>query len=59
MILDKRILVVEDEEHIRKFIKINLEREGFVVEEAGTGEEGLNIVKSKSIDVVVLDIMLP
>lgn len=59
MVLGKRILVVEDEEHIRKFIKINLEREGFLVEEAGTGEEGLDIVKTEKIDVVVLDIMLP
>ncbi|HSH36750.1 response regulator transcription factor [Schnuerera sp.] len=59
MMLEKRILVVEDEEHIRKFVKINLEREGFIVEEAGTGEEALEIVKKKDIDVVVLDIMLP
>ncbi|MCF6466784.1 response regulator transcription factor [Clostridium sp. Cult2] len=59
MKLENKILVVEDEEHIRKFIKINLEREGFIVEEAGTGEEGLSIVKTKDIDVVVLDIMLP
>lgn len=59
MKLENRILVVEDEEHIRKFIKINLEREGFIVEEAGTGEEGLSIVKTEDIDVVVLDIMLP
>lgn len=59
MKLENKILVVEDEEHIRKFIKINLEREGFIVEEAGTGEEGLSIVKTEDIDVVVLDIMLP
>lgn len=59
MITDKRILVVEDEEHIRKFVRINLEREGFIVEEATTGEEGLDIVGSTDIDVVVLDIMLP
>ncbi|CCQ97842.1 Alkaline phosphatase synthesis transcriptional regulatory protein PhoP [[Clostridium] ultunense Esp] len=59
MVLGKRILVVEDEEHIRKFIKINLEREGFIVKEAGTGEKGIDIVKTEKIDVVVLDIMLP
>lgn len=59
MIRENRILVVEDEEHIRKFIKINLEREGFIVKEAGTGEDGLSIAKNENIDIVVLDIMLP
>jgi len=59
MASEKRILIVEDEEHIRKFVKINLEREGFLVEEAASGEEGLSIAENKKIDVVVLDIMLP
>lgn len=53
------ILVVEDEESIRKFIKINLEREGFNVIEAPTGEEGLRVARNGDIDIVVLDIMLP
>ncbi len=53
------VLLVEDEESIRKFIKINLERSGFQVLEAGTGEEGLEIARQEDIDVVVLDIMLP
>ncbi|NLY67409.1 MAG: response regulator transcription factor [Tissierellia bacterium] len=56
---NKKILVVEDEESIRKFIRINLEREGFIVIEAETGEKALEIAKSEDIDVVVLDIMLP
>lgn len=55
----KTILVVEDEDSIRKFIKINLEREGFYVLEAETGEKALDIAREESIDVVVLDIMLP
>lgn len=54
-----KILVVEDEEPIRKFININLEREGFKVFEAETGEKALEIAERESIDVVVLDIMLP
>ncbi|NLW21887.1 MAG: response regulator transcription factor [Tissierellia bacterium] len=56
---DNKILVVEDEEPIRKFIKINLEREGFIVREGASGEEGLSIARKENIDVVVLDIMLP
>lgn len=53
------ILVVEDEEPIRKFIKINLERNGFEVLEAGTGEKGLELAREREVDLVVLDIMLP
>lgn len=53
------ILVVEDEESIRKFTKINLERNGYKVLEAATGEECIEIARSEKIDVVVLDIMLP
>lgn len=53
------ILVVEDEDSIRKFIKINLERQGYCVIEAPTGEEGIQNARNEEIDVVVLDIMLP
>lgn len=54
-----KVLVVEDEDSIRKFVKINLEREGFDVLEAGTGEEGLEIAANNDIDIVILDLMLP
>jgi len=54
-----KILIVEDEESIRKFIKINLERNNLAVLEASSGEEGLKIARSEDVDVVVLDIMLP
>ncbi len=56
---NKTILVVEDEDSIRKFVKINLEREGFRVLEAETGEKALEIARMENVDVVVLDIMLP
>ena len=54
-----KILLVEDEVSIRKFIKINLEREGFEVFEAGSGEEGLEIAEKEKPAIVLLDIMLP
>lgn len=55
-----RILVLEDQESIRSFIKINLARAGFHVIETSTGEEALKIIEEeKNIDVAVLDIMLP
>ena len=54
-----KILIVEDEESIRKFIKISLKREKFEVFEAASAEEGLQKTLQESPDVVILDIMLP
>ena len=54
-----KILLVEDEESIRKFVKLNLEREGYEVFQAGSGEEGIEIADRERPDIVVLDIMLP
>ncbi|MDQ0507737.1 Alkaline phosphatase synthesis transcriptional regulatory protein phoP [Aedoeadaptatus ivorii] len=54
-----KILLVEDETSIRKFIKINLEREDYTVFEAASGEDGLEIAEQEKPDIVLLDIMLP
>ncbi len=54
-----KILLVEDEEAIRKFVKINLERENYEIFEASTGEEGIEIARKNKPEIVVLDIMLP
>lgn len=54
-----KVLVVEDESSIRKFISINLNREGFEVLEASSGEEALDIIRRVQPRVVVLDVMLP
>ena len=40
----KRILIIEDEEDIRELIRYTLDREGFGVSEAGTGEAGLRLL---------------
>lgn len=53
------ILVVEDEEDIRTLIVYNLEREGFSVVDVESGEEALDYLAKHTIDLVVLDIMLP
>lgn len=53
-----RILVVEDEEAIRGFIKVNLKRNNFEVFEAETGEAALEVLDDQ-IDVILLDVMLP
>lgn len=54
-----RVLVVEDEASIRKFITINLDRNGFSVMEAESAEAGLEIINSFKPRAIVLDIMLP
>ncbi len=54
-----KILLIEDEEHIRKFVKISLKREGFNVVEEETGELGIEAVAKEGPDIVILDIMLP
>ena len=54
-----KVLVVEDEISIRKFIEINLDRSGFQVIEAESGEKGLELFESELPEVAVLDVMLP
>ncbi len=54
-----RVLVVEDEGDIRDLIRFHLEKEGFVVETANTGDRGLDLALSRSYDVALLDLMLP
>lgn len=54
-----RVLICEDESSIRTFTKVNLERGGFTVFEAETGEEALRIVNEEQPDVLLLDVMLP
>lgn len=53
------IMVVEDEASIRKFITINLERNGYAVSEADSGEKALELIKEKKPGLIVLDVMLP
>lgn len=54
-----KILLVEDEESIRAFLKINFERSNFTVIEAGTGEEGVRKALLEKPDIAILDVMLP
>lgn len=54
-----KVLVVEDEASIRKFININLAKNGFTVFEAESGETALEMIKISEPDIIVLDIMLP
>jgi len=54
-----KILIVDDEKLLVKGIKFNFEQEGFEVETAYDGEEALKLARDKSIDIIILDLMLP
>jgi DNA-binding response OmpR family regulator len=54
-----RILTVEDDERIRTAVKMALEDEGWVVEEAESGEEAIDAFGHDPADVVLIDLMLP
>jgi DNA-binding response OmpR family regulator len=55
----RRVLVVEDEPHIRELVVLHLGLEGLVVTEAAAGDEALRIAESQELDLIVLDLMLP
>ena len=54
-----RILVIEDEPRILAFVSRGLEAEGFMVDAAGDGPDGLRQAVSEDYDLVVLDLLLP
>ena len=53
------IVVIDDEEDIRELIRYNLEKDGYRVLRAHSGEEGLTLVRNAMPGLVVLDLMLP
>ncbi|MBQ1302652.1 MAG: response regulator transcription factor [Firmicutes bacterium] len=55
----KRILIIEDEVSISDIVKFNLVKEGYEVETAYDGEEGLRKALGADFDLILLDIMLP
>lgn len=56
--MSAKILIVEDEDAIRSFIRVNLKRHNFEIIEAASGEAALEKVDS-SVDIALLDVMLP
>ncbi len=55
----EKILIVEDDKHISKLVKYNLEKAGFECIVIITGEKALEILDKESVDLIILDIMLP
>ena len=54
-----KILIVDDEENIRLFLRDNLHFEGYEICEAGDGREALDKAEDCNPDLIILDIMLP
>jgi DNA-binding response OmpR family regulator len=53
------ILLVDDEDAVRKVLAFPLEKDGYAVVQAGDGEEALRLFGEQAVDLVVLDLMLP
>jgi DNA-binding response OmpR family regulator len=57
--MGNRILLIEDDERIRTIVRLALEDEGYTVDEASGGEQGLEHFREQEPDVVLIDLMLP
>jgi excisionase family DNA binding protein len=53
------VLIVDDDERVREYVRVNLEMEGYAVREAGSAEEGLRVLDEVSPDLILLDVMMP
>ncbi len=53
------ILIVEDEEKIARFVELELKHEGYGVQKAHNGREGLELARTGEFDLILLDVMLP
>lgn len=57
--IKRRILIVDDEERMVRFIRLNLEHDGFEVEEAFNGRQALDKLRQTLPDLIILDVMMP
>ncbi len=57
--MNEKILIVEDDKNISELIKYNLEKAGFTTISAISGESALDILQTQTINLILLDIMLP
>ncbi|MBI4349630.1 MAG: response regulator transcription factor [Elusimicrobia bacterium] len=57
--MGRRLLVIDDDPNIRKLVRCHLEPEGWTVEEAGTGQAGVERAKAAAPDAILLDYQLP
>ena len=57
--MSNRVLIIDDEKNIANIIKYNLEKEGYIVDTANDGQEGIDKVETFKPNLVLLDIMMP
>lgn len=57
--MDKKILIVEDEKRLRDLLRDYLVKEGYHVDQATQGEEGLQMAMEVDYDLILLDVMMP
>ena len=58
--MNKKVLILEDEDNIRSFVVINLKRAGYTTVEFALGEEAVAYVRANNdVDIAILDVMLP
>jgi len=53
------VLIVDDDERVREYVRVNLEMEGYSVREASSAEQGLAVLEEVSPDLILLDVMMP
>jgi excisionase family DNA binding protein len=53
------VLIVDDDERLREYVRVNLEMEGYTVHEADSAEEGMKVLDELRPDLVLLDVMMP
>ncbi|WP_075365519.1 MULTISPECIES: response regulator transcription factor [Desulfosporosinus] len=53
------VLIADDDERIREIVRLYLEADGFVVSEAADGKQVLDLVRNHSIDLILLDLLMP
>jgi excisionase family DNA binding protein len=53
------VLIVDDDEHVREYVRVHLELEGYAVREAANADEGLSALEDESPDLILLDVMMP
>ena len=56
---DKRVLIIDDEEPIRNFLRIALSGQSYEISEAASGKDGLAVARTKHPDIIILDLGLP
>jgi len=57
--METKILIIEDEEKIARFVELELQHEGYTVKKASNGRVGLEMAQNEEFSLMLLDVMLP